>query len=58
MLTKGRSRMIKLQYFNVQFGTLPSVKDCRTLNESDSIKILNQQHKLEDVQTVGLRLII
>ena len=53
MLTKDKSSEMKLQYFNVQFGTLPSVKDYLKLNESDSIKILTQQHKLEDVQLVG-----
>ena len=58
MLTKGESPEMKLQYFNVQLDTQPRVEDFRTLNRSDTIKILDQQHKLEDVQLVGDRLVI
>ena len=58
MLTKGESPEMKLQYFNVQLDTQPRVEDFWTLNESDTIKILDQQHKLEDVQLVGFRLVL
>ena len=58
MLTKGESPKMKLQYFNVQLDTQPRVEDFLTLNESDTIKILDQQHKLEDVQLVGYRLVL
>ena len=58
MLTKGKSPKMKLQYLNVQLDTQPRVEDFLTLNKSDTIKILDQQHKLEDVQLVGYRLVL
>ena len=58
MLTKGESSRMDLKYFNLQIDTQPSVENYLTLNESDTIKILDQQHKLEDVQRIGNRFVI